>query len=912
MTLPPPTRDPPDEWSELLERIDPASPVRAVIEESWGRCSVAGLDPTQADLHRVSDAELTRRLEARADLLESARPHVDWISGMLSATAHVVYVTDEDGIVLLSTGNRPSLLEEAGLEPGYDWSERRMGTNGAGTALATGRAQAVVGDEHFTEAFRGCTCTAAPIVGTDGDLVGALDITTLEPSGVAERLMLASYAARVIGQGLEDQAEIVRMRALKRVALASLTSAEEPVEDLQAFPGLLVPTLADWAVLRVFGGRDMARACTAHRDPGAARRLSAAWQEGDPAAWNEHPVRRVLESGEPWIAHGLTMAELARIARGAEEDELRAGRGSVLCVPIVAGQRCAAALLLGAGPGRRAFGGRDLELAGELGSIAALVLEKTGLERELDHEVGEAERAREEVRFQAELLDAVEQAVIATDPTGAIVYWNRFAERLYGWSSDEVLGCPVEEVTPAPSSEDEAAEILARLGRGESWSGRFRVRRRDGTDFLAQVWDSPVHDSKGELIGVVGVSYDCTAEEALVRSERAARDEAERRAAEAEEGRRTLDAMLAHVPAAVMIATAPDVRIVHVSRHTEQVLGRPPEVLRTEAGGDARARAWGILHTDGTPASDAELPLTRAVEQGATIAGEEWLIQRQDGSRRTVSVSAGPIRTGGGDIVAGIVAWHDVTVLKEAHRSAQEGEARLQELYDAAEAAARAREEVLAVVSHDLRNPLGVIRTASDVLDHGGLPEERRAAQLRLIRRSAEQMVRLIDDLLDVSAIRAGALRVDLQPLLPAALVDRAVAMIEPLAQAEGVDVRSDVRTDLAILGDPGRLAQVLGNLLSNALHHGGRGGEIRVSVTASEGGARFTVSDDGPGIPSEERWHLFDRFWRGRRTERRGAGLGLTICHGLVSAHGGRIWLDTEVERGATIHFTIPFADRP
>src|SRR3954452_24845293 len=114
------------------------------------------------------------------------------------------------------------------------------------------------------------------------------------------------------------------------------------------------------------------------------------------------------------------------------------------------------------------------------------------------------------IPFQARLLDAVEQAVIATDLEGRITYWNRFAEQLYGWPAPEVIGRNILEVTPGEAARGQAAEILSRLKAGESWSGEIVVRRRDGTPFVAMVTDSPILDRDGALVGVVGVSSDLT------------------------------------------------------------------------------------------------------------------------------------------------------------------------------------------------------------------------------------------------------------------------------------------------------------------------------------------------------------------------------------------------------------------
>jgi PAS domain S-box-containing protein len=139
-------------------------------------------------------------------------------------------------------------------------------------------------------------------------------------------------------------------------------------------------------------------------------------------------------------------------------------------------------------------------------------------------DITEHHRAQDALRFQAQLLDTVEQAVIATDARGAITYWNEFAGKLYGWSAAEVLGRDIVEVIPTEATREQAAEIMARVAAGESWSGEFDVRRRDGTSFPAMVTDTPVFDERGAVVGVVGVSVDITARR---RAEAALREQSE-------------------------------------------------------------------------------------------------------------------------------------------------------------------------------------------------------------------------------------------------------------------------------------------------------------------------------------------------------------------------------------------------
>src|SRR5215218_2829959 len=139
------------------------------------------------------------------------------------------------------------------------------------------------------------------------------------------------------------------------------------------------------------------------------------------------------------------------------------------------------------------------------------------LERESVRDITERKEAEEKLNFQAQLLDAIGQAVIATDAQGKIIFWNRAAEHLYGWSAEEVMGHSILEVTPTEETAERAQEIMSELSAGRSWSGKFTVRRKDGTSFPAMVTDTPVHDEQGNLVDVIGISTDITERKRAVR-----------------------------------------------------------------------------------------------------------------------------------------------------------------------------------------------------------------------------------------------------------------------------------------------------------------------------------------------------------------------------------------------------------
>lgn len=239
-------------------------------------------------------------------------------------------------------------------------------------------------------------------------------------------------------------------------------------------------------------------------------------------------------------------------------------------------------------------------------------------------------------------------------------------------------------------------------------------------------------------------------------------------------------------------------------------------------------------------------------------------------------------------------------------------------LYWAAQNASRARDEVLGVVAHDLRNPLNSIVLAATKLKRRppGVEDERRSVQpISTILAAARMMNRLIQDLLDVARLEARQLTLERTPYPSARLVEEAVDAARPLAQGQEVVVEVEEGLPL-VLADRDRVSQVLSNLIGNAIKFTPPGGRITVLAREGLGEVQFSVRDTGMGIPEDQLPHVFDRFWRGNERDQRGAGLGLTICKGIVETHGGRIWVESEPGVGSTFTFTLPVAqpadDRP
>lgn len=234
-------------------------------------------------------------------------------------------------------------------------------------------------------------------------------------------------------------------------------------------------------------------------------------------------------------------------------------------------------------------------------------------------------------------------------------------------------------------------------------------------------------------------------------------------------------------------------------------------------------------------------------------------------------------------------------------------------LFKAAQDATRARDDLVAIVSHDLRNPIHTIHmAASFLLDIAPTNDRRLQArrQLEVIQRSAMRANRLIQDLLDVARIQAGGLAVDPVPVDVKSLVHEAVEFATPLATAAHLKVECEIPDPIPMVStDRERVLQVFANLIGNAIKFTPKGGEIRIIASRDNSEIRFVVADTGPGIPAEHLNHVFDRYWQAKSTAKLGTGLGLSIAKGIVEAHGGRIWVESPPNSGAQFNFTLPAA---
>ncbi|MGH9870998.1 MAG: ATP-binding protein [Pyrinomonadaceae bacterium] len=539
----------------------------------------------------------------------------------------------------------------------------------------------------------------------------------------------------------------------------------------------------------------------------------------------------------------------------------------------------------------------------------------------------------------ASLIESADDAIISKTLDGIITSWNHGAERIFGYTAEEAIGKPVAILIPPDHTNEEPA-ILARLRAGERVEHYETVRvRKDGTLVDISLTVSPIRGPDGQIFGASKVARDI--------SERKRNEEALREQADIIEIVNRLGQTLAGE--------------LDLDKLVQAVTDGATEVSGARFGAffynalNKRDDSYKLYALSGVPPEAFEdFPLSRNTEIfGPTFKGEGTVLidnVKEDprygknspyyglpeGYLPVTSYLAVPIVSRSGEIYGGLFFGHeDEGVFSEREARIVEGlaaqasiaidNARLYEAAqvaraDAEEAAGRAeessrlKEDFLATISHELRTPLNAILGYARILRTGKLQGEDARKAVDTIERNAWAQAQLIEDLLDVSRIITGKLRMEVRPTDPTAFTEAAIEAVQPAAEAKGVQILKILDTTaVSVPGDPARLQQVVWNLLSNAVKFTPRGGKVQVRVERVNSHIEIVVSDTGQGISADFLPHVFDRFRQAEQSTSRqhgGMGLGLAIVRHLVELHGGTVEASSSgLGQGAMFSVRLPIS---
>lgn len=519
-------------------------------------------------------------------------------------------------------------------------------------------------------------------------------------------------------------------------------------------------------------------------------------------------------------------------------------------------------------------------------------------------DITERRQVNQELIFQRALLEAQSEAamdgILLVSPEGKLLSYNRrFIEmwnippKVLESRSDESA---LQSVLDKLASPEEFLHKVVALYKHREETNRDEVFLKDERIF--DRYTAPVTGANGEYYGRVWFFRDIT------QRKRAEENLSETRA--------LLSAALDQTPAGIMIVDAEDVCIRLVNQAAEEIIGQAFTADTAISLADYNQMSWICYRPDGTIYAVEDLPLPRTVTHGESGHDIEMRIVRQDGTERWILVNASPVRDAQGKIVAGLIVFPDITARKQAeaeiHKLNEDLERRVAERTAQLEVANKELESFSYSVSHDLRAPLRGINGFSQALleDYGSLLDETGKGYLQRLRDASTRMNTLIDDLLRL----ARAMRVEMH----CAQVNLS-AMGQSIAnelQADQPERRVEfmIAPGLVAQADPNLISIVLQNLLGNAWkftsHH--PTARIELGITTINHQTAYYVRDDGAGFDMAFSERLFTPFQRLHTiAEFEGTGVGLATVQRVIQRHGGQVWAESEVEKGATFYFTLP-----
>jgi PAS domain S-box-containing protein len=540
------------------------------------------------------------------------------------------------------------------------------------------------------------------------------------------------------------------------------------------------------------------------------------------------------------------------------------------------------------------------------------------------------ERAERAVRRLAAIVESSDDAIVSKDLNGIVTSWNIAAERMFGYTAAEMIGQSIRILIPA-DRQDEEDVVLSSVRRGDKVDHFDTLRlRKDATLVPISLTVSPIRDNAGRIVGASKI----------------ARDISERRQAEQEHAR-LLAMAEQHATITDKLNRVGAVVASTLDRHTVvQAVTDAATELTTAAFGaffykdvDENGESDTLYAISGVPRDAfANFPMPRNTKILEPTFRGTGVVRSDDitrdprygqnppyhgippGHLPVCSYLAVPVRDRSGEVLGGLFFGHpEPGRFTRQHERLVVGIASWAaiglenaQLYVGVQEASRLKDEFLATLSHELRTPLNAILGYARMVKSGIVTADRQRRAIDTIERNATSLTQIVEDVLDVSRIIAGKMRLNVQPVQLPVLIQSAVEAFAPAADAKGLRIETILGAHpAAVSGDPERLQQVIWNLISNAVKFTDRGGTVRVELVSNDAEVRLTVTDTGIGIDPAFLPHMFERFRQadgGTTRERGGLGLGLGIARQLIEMHGGTIEAASSGSgQGATFTIRLP-----
>jgi PAS domain S-box-containing protein len=753
----------------------------------------------------------------------------------------------------------------------------------------------------------------AAIVESSDDAILSKDLNGIIQSCNAAGERIFGYSAgELIGKPVrvlipaDRQAEeddiLARLRRGERIAHFETVRLRKDGRPLDV--ALTISPVRD-ATGQIIGASKIARDITEQKRTRAARAYLAAIVESSEDAILSKNLDGIIQSCNARAEElfGYTAAELVGQSirmliptdRQFEEDDILAR--------IRRGERIAHFETI-----RLAKGGRAVDVSLSISPIRDDAGRIIGVAK-LTRDITEQKRLERELRAQQEwfrvTLGSIGDAVIASDPDGRVTYMNEPAQQVTGWTGAAAAGRPLGDIFNIVNEKtrqrvDNPADLVLRTGHIVGLANHTVLIDRHGVERPIADSAAPIRSADGRVLGVVLVFRDVTDE---------------RRAEEAlAEQREWFETTLESIGDAV-IATDVSGRVVFMNPIAEHLTGWHLREARARSSGDV----FNIINENSR--RPVESPVTRVLAEGTVVGlANHTVLIAADGTERPIDDSGSPIRSRDGRIVGVVLVFRDVSERRRSELERRDATFERERLLEAeraargdAERASRAKDDFVAMVSHELRTPLNAILGWTQLMVNPDAAPDVVRRGVDVIARNARLQAQLISDLLDISRIVAGKLRLDIAQIDLPTVVNDAIDMCQHDAEDKRIALTRDVDRAVGVIaGDSARIQQIVCNLLSNAIKFTAEGGQITVRLKkAGRSDTKISVTDSGVGIRPDVLPHIFDRFQQADQTITRrfgGLGLGLSIVKRLVELHGGSITAESGgIGQGAIFTVVLP-----